>query len=121
MQIPFVGFMPVRTSEHMAALGTSPHNLTDNRNLWTFAIDCVHSTHSFLAPIEDVQFTTSGICHIGFRVVFCSIGYTYVHRNHRTLDRSILLTVGHRIREDPHPYHRLCIRTSAYSMDIILL
>ena len=32
MQIPFVGFMPVRTSEHMAALGTSfplsPSNYT---------------------------------------------------------------------------------------------
>jgi dolichyl-diphosphooligosaccharide--protein glycosyltransferase len=24
MQIPFVGFMPVRTSEHMAALGNPP-------------------------------------------------------------------------------------------------
>ena len=24
MQIPFVGFLPIRTSEHMAALGTSP-------------------------------------------------------------------------------------------------
>jgi len=24
MQIPFVGFLPVRTSEHMAALGTLP-------------------------------------------------------------------------------------------------
>ena len=24
MQIPFVGFLPIRTSEHMAAMGTSP-------------------------------------------------------------------------------------------------
>lgn len=28
MEIPFVGFMPVRTSEHMAALGTLPYQKT---------------------------------------------------------------------------------------------
>lgn len=107
MQVPFVGFQPVRTSEHMAALGTSRKDRRSVMQL-TFGVRCIR-------PAADRCFrrTGPGPCVVQ-AVPKHSVWLRHRHRApwrgclrrphvqgmDCTLDRPFLLPLGHGLREE---------------------
>ena len=58
MQVPFVGFQPVRTSEHMAAAGMMPLatcNLRDYKNAHIFLNDLFHFINTFTISLMIIR------------------------------------------------------------------
>ena len=55
MQVPFVGFQPVRTSEHMAALGTQASCLS----FWPAQADCALGVFGLLQVVAFAQLLRS--------------------------------------------------------------
>lgn len=114
MQIPFVGFLPIRSSEHMSALGMPAGQFLAkvNSNLYrclrppsTGRLRRVHSSASAKQTISD----PSENFDIGRIRSVCWWTCPSDHlRGHCTLEWSLLLTVGYWLCEDPYPYH--CIR-----------
>ncbi len=82
MQVPFVGFQPVRTSEHMAALG-----VFGLLQLVAF-VDLVRSH----VP-QAVQAVARRLCHCGRHARLCCTGGAHLCRLRRTLDRPLLLAL----------------------------
>jgi hypothetical protein len=103
MQVPFVGFQPVSTSEHMAALGntSSPRILCLYRpslQLRCFRLVAAgrfHRTRSLarcgetLPDIVPLRIRCHRIAWI------CSIRRSYDYGQDRTMDWSLLLSVGY--------------------------
>lgn len=100
MQIPFVGFLPIRSSEHMAALGKTSHlcyrslaNIT--RRLWTPSNCWIRRVCSSSTSKPSIPNAPS-ILHLHFwwNGIQC-LGSPDFERYHCTLDRSFLLVVGY--------------------------
>ena len=106
MQVPFVGFQPVRTSEHMAALGEPdlprPCPETDRmtiRCFWSPANRFLCLPREVPRFLEAVPDST-----LHLRCDHRCLGYprdcwSDVQRLHRPLDWKVLLPLGHRIRQ----------------------
>src|SRR5271156_2471093 len=121
MQIPFVGFQPVFTSEHMAALGTRPANQINPRNIRSNPTNRIHPICTISPVIQDLHITPESIPHQCLRSLPCSVNRPYLHRHHSTLDRPLLLVMGHRLRKDTYPNHSFCVGTSTYPLAKLLL
>ena len=107
MQVPFVGFQPVRTSEHMGALGTSPvgimHSLFccshESRRIWSFAASGLHRPRPLTCWIEAVPIIAQ-ICTRDREPARCrNLWRPHSERLDRTVDGAILFSLGYRICE----------------------
>lgn len=107
MQVPFVGFQPVRTSEHMAALGMSPllekcenANTAATRCVWTSSTRRFYGPGSFARELETIPNFVARVCgpiRRSGRIGLWRIDYEGLDC---PLDWSVLLTLGHRICEE---------------------
>ena len=105
MQVPFVGFQPVRTSEHMAALSELgfPWSCPETDQMM---IRCFWSpTNRFLCVPREVPRLLKAVPDSALHLSrdHRSPGdprnsWSDVQRLHRSLDRKVLFPVGHRIR-----------------------
>ena len=120
MQIPFVGFLPIRSSEHMSALGKPsidilrrphPDSCRCLRTHTTCGLRRVHPPASSQQAISNPP-SKLDIGH------FCSVYGLFGSTNgiwcHCSLEWSLLLAVGYWICQDTHSYHCFRLRTSAY-------
>lgn len=115
MQIPFVGFLPVKTSEHMPALGKmrQPH-------LFIVTLLMYFTRYFWFSPAHRIHPVRS-ICHFRQAVPdlprHCSGRYfwswsprsrcAHLPRIHCALGWSILLSLGYKLRQNPHSHHRI--------------
>ena len=118
MQIPFVGFLPVRSSEHMSALGTHLNQqainnstliLTVNRCFWLAPIGWVCRVYSCRCTKQAIPNTFTGIrlgcvCYQSART--CP---PYRFWCHSALDGPFLLPLRYWLRQDPHTHYCICI------------
>lgn len=127
MQIPFVGFLPVRSSEHMSALGklrsaTLALRLLNNprciRSSSAGSLCGIRPPTSSEPAIPD---TAPKPCAAGFLSLCGWFGLAHRFRGDCTMERSVLLAVGHGLREDPHPYYCISIRAPADRVAGLLL
>ena len=127
MQIPFVGFLPIRSSEHMSALGLSsriPFPLVPTNSHRCFrstATRGLRGIHSPTSPQQTIPHASKKT-DIGF--IRSVTGWSRSFDSfwdHCTLDWSFLLSVGHWLREDPYSYHCVCLGASAYGVACLLL
>ena len=106
MQIPFVGFLPVKSSEHMSALGGftlfgycgRALHLIRRRCLWFVAARCLRRVHTAAASgkaIPDTSQEPHLVDILRLRRCPCS---PYHLRNRRALGRTVLLSLGYRLR-----------------------
>ncbi len=116
MQIPFVGFLPVRSSEHMSALGkhiTSQmidHTriLTLRRCFRTASIGRVCRVCTRCCAKQTIPNTLARICLSCFCRQFVRSCPSHCFGRHRAMDWSFLFPLRYWLRQDPHPHH--CIR-----------
>ncbi len=127
MQIPFVGFLPIRSSEHMSALGTSVQAMawaTDtnsSRCIWPHPTRSVRRVHPPASPQQAIPDPPSKPHTPGLRCVHRWPGPLDCVWRHCSLERSVLLPLGHRLRKNPYSNHCLSVRTSAHCMARLLL
>ena len=122
MQIPFVGFLPIRSSEHMSALGMSIRSRFVEprsdlyRRFWPPATGCLCWVYP---PASAKQAVSDPSKSIDTRSVRCICRRTCSPnrlRRHCTLEWSLLFTLGYWLCKDPHPYNCVCIWASADGM-----
>lgn len=141
MQIPFVGFLPVRSSDHMAALGKSTdHNhesfsflavqsdevllmrkTKNKRHLWPAPACLLRGVPSCHDPWQTLPEVLDLRSPIHLRPSFPRTRSFNCHRRYCSLGRSLLFPLGYGIREDSYPHHRLSIRASANRLARFLL
>lgn len=104
MQVPFVGFQPVRTSEHMAALGNllcSIYSLTFvhllPRCIRTFANCRLRTASPFSHLLKTIPATLVCDCGDHWHPRFLCHCRTHVQGLDCAMDWSFLLIVGHRL------------------------
>ena len=114
MQIPFVGFLPIRSSEHMSALGKPARCFLAKvssdlyRCLRTPSIGRLRRFYSSASAEQAISDPPENF-DIGRIHSVCWWTCPSDHlRGHCTLEWSLLLTVGYWLCEDPYPHH--CIR-----------
>lgn len=125
MQIPFVGFLPIRSSEHMSALGKhNPLLCREHTNIYRCLRSppnrrfCrVRSSTTSKQTVPDPP-PQPGSTH--FRGLIRRPCSPYSIRGHCSVDWSFLLSLGHRLCEDPHSHHCLRLRAPADRMASIL-
>lgn len=114
MQIPFVGFLPIRSSDHMAALGTSSVYIladftiaNELRCLWSDPARWIYRVCQ--SPIAKQAIPDSspraGSCGLFRLPWWLSSAHRFWHDC--PMVRKILLALGHRLRQGPHPNHRI--------------
>ena len=127
MQIPFVGFLPIRSSEHMSALGMlAPQSYAVTlpnlyRRFWSSSTGRICGVYSPTGSKQTVsnsppQPNSCGFCSLGR-----SSGSFDSVRGYCALEWSILFALGHWLRQDPHPDYCVCVRTSADRLACIFL
>lgn len=107
MQVPFVGFQPVRTSEHMGALGTQLIGVMritscshDTRRIRSFAAGGVYRPCPLARWIEAVP-VVAQICTRGRELSWCrTLWSPHFEWLDRTMDWAILFTLGYRICQE---------------------
>lgn len=99
MQIPFVGFMPVRTSEHMAALGSLPLLSTSLtfRNIRSTPINCIHAIRPIPSSLKNFRIPSSSLYNQYLFHFLRSTSSPHINRNNSPMDRKILFLMGYRI------------------------
>ena len=111
MQISFVGFQPVQTSEHMVALGVfglcQIHAFVDY-------LRANMTKDNFALLFKSLVIGIAGIISVGVAVLTISGKVA-------PLDREILLAVGPKLRQEQYPYNCLCLRAPAHIMVLLLL
>lgn len=128
MQVPFVGFLPIRSSDHMAALGTFCVTslltvITDlvSRRVWSRPIGWLHRVHPLPASIETIpnlaSWTGIGSLRPGIRLP----RPTHRVRDDCAMVWPLLLTLGYCLRQGPYSNHCFGVRASANSMASVLL
>jgi Oligosaccharyl transferase STT3 subunit len=103
MQVPFVGFQPVRTSEHMGALGMLEAFLEVSfssiaappRCLWPFADHCICRARSVPCVIEAVPTAVGGVRGRSRRPRYICHHWSDIQRVDCTVDRPFLFLVGY--------------------------
>lgn len=107
MQVPFVGFQPVKTSEHMAALGKcSPchaycYLLTQTRRrIWPPPNYCLCPACPFPLVLKTIPKSTLCCCHWNGHTWLASNRRPYLQRLDRSLDWPFLLAMGYRLRQE---------------------
>jgi hypothetical protein len=106
MQVPFVGFQPVRTSEHMAALGAFPmhvylpSSLHISRGIRPVADRCFRATCPRPRVFEAVPRITVRRSHFCWPHWLPRNCWPYLQGLDCPLDGSILLLVGHGLRQE---------------------
>lgn len=126
MQVPFVGFLPIRSSEHMSALGTLTWKYRSSRAnvdrcFWARAARCFCGVFPPTSAQQAIPNAPSWTHIRRFCSLIRGLGLVDGLWGHRTLERSLLLIVGHWICQDSHTYHCLGLGTSADSVACILL
>lgn len=128
MQVPFVGFLPVRSSEHMSALGKSLLDallpmllLTPPRCFWSPTTRSLRRVHPSTSPEQTIPDAASKLGTSGVRCICGWTGPTHRFRRDRTMEWSLLFALGHRLCEDPYSDHRLGFGASANRMASLLL
>ncbi len=127
MQVPFVGFLPVRSSEHMSALGMSI--MLSRLELQADGSRCfrltsigricgVHPPASAQQAIPDTFTNTNSrrLCCLSWRS-----GPSNGFRRDCTMEWSLLLTLGHRICQDTHSHYCFRLRASANRLASLFL
>lgn len=127
MQIPFVGFLPVRSSEHMSALGEplldalTPTILIPLRCLWPPATCSLCRVYPPTGSEQTIPDSASKLGTSSLRGVRGWTGSAHHLRRDRTMERPLLLALGYRLCEDPHSDHRLRFGAPAHRMASLLL
>lgn len=127
MQIPFVGFLPIRSSEHMSALGivnfylSKHHSLTLIRCLWTSPVGRLCRVRAFWGAKQAIRDPAQGIRPCCIRNCSWRLSSLDGFWGNCSLDWSLLLSLGYRVRQNSHSNHRLRIRTSTDRLASILL
>ena len=129
MQVPFVGFLPIRTSEHMAALGkelsSAPlSELGANRLVRCLRITpnrCIRGIRSTTSSQQAIPDSPSIIHTGGLRPFLWRLGSPDSFWSHCSLDWTILLFVGYWICQDSHTNHCFRLGTSAHCLACLLL
>ncbi len=127
MQIPFVGFLPIRSSEHMSALGKPSIDILkcpyfDScrclRTRPTCGLCRIHPPASPQQAISNPpsKLNTSHLCSV--YGLFSPINGIWCHCS---LEWSFLLVVGYWICQDTHSYHCFGLRTSAHGVACLFL
>jgi hypothetical protein len=139
MQVPFVGFQPVKTSEHIAAMGvfgllqvgTAPY-IPLSTHFSAYRRIEIHSKASDKTAIyrsvcghcvvyilrRHCLYYASHLCRLGVNVLpklfpLC--------RLYRAMVGTILLFVGHGLCKNTYPHHCECVGASATHMGLFLL
>jgi hypothetical protein len=107
MQVPFVGFLPVRTSEHMAALGeffgirvyglpqsTKPLDLS-SRCVWSYSTRRFRRDRTKIGTGQAIQIPAHLLRRRGIHCCLCRFGALDHKRMDRSLERKILFPLGH--------------------------
>lgn len=127
MQVPFVGFLPIRSSEHMAPLGKKAESAKFRKKLTL--LRCIRTDPASRLRLfppgsttqQAVPDLTAEPCHLRLLRLSCVTGRLDLFRSGRAVERQVLLSMGYRICKDSHPYHRICLRASADRMASFLL
>lgn len=104
MQIPFVGFLPVRSSEHMSALGKYASitlelgRLTYNRRVRSTTAGSFCRVHPPTGAQSAIPDTSPELGASGLSRLRRWFGLTHRVWRDRTMERSILLALGYRLR-----------------------
>lgn len=104
MQIPFVGFLPVRSSEHMSALGNHASitlelgRLTYNRRIRSITAGSFCRVHPPTGAQSAIPDTSPELGASGLSRLRRWSGLTHRVWRDRTMERSILLALGYRLR-----------------------
>ena len=119
MQIPFVGFLPIRSSEHMSALGKPSIDLLKYphpdscRCLRTHPTCGLCRVHPPAGPQQAISNPSSKLDTGHLRSIHGLFGPVNGIWCHCSLEWSLLLFVGYGICQDTHSYHCFGLRTSA--------
>lgn len=129
MQIPFVGFLPIRNSDHMSALGRSllsqvqmaVQELTFCRCLRPASACGLRRVCPQLRSKQAVPETSDrhDLHHLRSRFAWASC--SDCDGSDRSLERPILLLVGHWLCQNPHSHHCLSLGTPAHRLASVLL
>ena len=122
MQIPFVGFLPIRSSEHMSALGVLFMIFELYSSCRWFGFQIVGFVN-FAQQLPSRQFQT--LLRALVLVIFAGRlrrpSTAYRFWSHCSLDRPFLLPLGYRIRQDSYSHHCFRLRASANCLASLLL
>ena len=126
MQVPFVGFLPVRSSEHMSALGTSLLlsiilRSDISRGLWSTAVGRICRVYSPAGteqaiPDSSADSYSRRLCRLSRRTS-PSDGLGC----HCAMERTLLFTLGYRVCEDTYTHHCFRLGASANRLAGLLL
>ena len=106
MQIPFVGFLPVRSSEHMSALGKyhrypldciGAWKLTTSRCVWSAPAGGFRRIHTSTSPKPTVPDTSQDFGPTGIRCFRWGSCLTHCVWGHCAMEWPILLALGYRL------------------------
>lgn len=97
MQIPFVGFLPVRTSEHMAALGSRNDSQADYRNIWIDSVDRIYPIRSISRYIQAICSPVKSLRYCCLSHFLRSVNNPDIDRDNRSLDWTVLFSMGYRL------------------------
>ncbi len=126
MQIPFVGFLPIRSSEHMSALGEFVLSLLLDsslilcRHFWTPPTRGFRRIRPCWCAKQAVWDSGPRIRCRSFLPCGCRSGPLDRNRRDRSMDRAILLPLGYRLRQDPYSHYCIRLRASANSLACFL-
>ena len=115
MQIPFVGFLPIRSSEHMSALGMPvPYRLADSqsdlcRRFRPPTVGCLCRVYPPASPKQAIPDPFKSTYTSCVRRLCRRTCPSHCFRCHCALEWSFLLTLGYWLCEDPHSHHRIRI------------
>jgi len=115
MQIPFVGFLPIRSSDHMAALGTfisTPLNFTITNNircLWSDPARWIYRVRQISIAKQAVPDASPRAGSCGLFCLSWWLGPAHRFWHHRSMVRTFLLPLGYWVRQGTHPNHRICV------------
>ena len=128
MQVPFVGFLPIRSSDHMAALGmfrlffwTILRYANTRRCLWSNSIGGICRLRPYAIAQPSIPDFTAGNGPPGVCRGFRRSGTSYSNRCHRTMEWTLLLPMGYGLRQNSHPDHCFCVRAPADRLACIFL
>lgn len=114
MQIPFVGFLPIRSSDHMAALGALTVSVPCNfsitnktRCIWPDTARWIYRVRQIAVAKQAVPDSSPRArpCRL-FRISW-RLGPAHRLRHDRSMVRTFLLPLGHWLRQGPHSNHRI--------------
>ena len=81
----------------------------------------LHSSNSFTTSQQNLRFIVTCLPYRGLPTLVRSLSVPHAFGNNCSLDWKILFSLGHRLCENPYSYHCFGLRTSTYSMAILLL